>query len=266
MLYWYSKWQLLGWMFPLKSRRWIVCTPYPSGIIDTPRATSCDVGSGRVTTVLWSTEVPPDLPWNHNMCGTPNGEWWRFVEKIVMFISCISCMRRKRQKQSTRWVVIGVELHCLHSLFTNDFAGAGFPTALGRPLATCQLWGAGQQRDFAKHWNQILSFFLRLKGEGLHDATDTNSKTTSMVQVMSGMQCYQFKTPTLEANQSPSHCTLLGPRLQMLPSQHPYATCCPTFIVAEDLGRTDCHGTGAMTDRKWYTKLLLLHSKAPNLC
>ena len=52
----------------------------------------------------------------------------------------------------------------------------------------------------------------------------------------------------------------------MLPSQHPYATCCPTFIVAEDLGRPDCHGTGAMTDRKWYTKLLLLHSKAPNLC
>lgn len=43
------------------------------GIIDTPRATSCDVGSGRVTTVL-RTEVPPDLPWNHNTCGTPNGE------------------------------------------------------------------------------------------------------------------------------------------------------------------------------------------------
>lgn len=103
-------------MFPLKSQRWIVCTLKPQGIIDTPRATSCDVGSGRVTTVLWSTAVPPDLPWNRNMCGTPNGEWWRFVEKIVMFIACISCMRRQRQKQSTRWVVIGVELHCLHSL------------------------------------------------------------------------------------------------------------------------------------------------------
>lgn len=90
-----------------------------------------------------------------------------------------------------------------------------------------------------------------------------------MVQVMSGMQCYQFKHPTLEANKPPSTCTPhtpLSPRLQMLPSQHPYATCCPTFIVAEDLGRPDCHGTGAMIDQKWYTKLRLLHNKTPKSC